>query len=88
MYFDISHVERRKLRHDRRTVSHLTNHTSFLRNGALKVCGCHPASMVLCHGWGRLWRDTYGIKRMRSIAEDKPNAKTLCTGSVLKSGIW
>ena len=87
MYFDIPHMERRELRHDRHTVSLLTDHTIFSRNGALKVGGCHPASMVLGHGWGRLWSDTYKIRRMRSIAEDKPNAKTLCTGSVLKSGV-
>jgi len=88
MYFNIPHMERRELRHDGRTVSHLTDHTSFSRNGALKVCGRHPASTVPGHDWGRLWRDTYGTKRMRSIAEYKPNTKTLCTGSVLKSGVW
>ena len=88
MYFDILHMECGELRHDRRTVLHLTDHMSFSRNGALNVGGRHLASMVLCYGWGRLWSDTYGIKRMRSIAEDKPDAKTLCTCPVLKSGVW
>jgi len=52
MYFDIPHMERRELRHDRHMVSLLTDNTIFSRNGALKVWGCHPASMVLGHGWG------------------------------------
>ena len=35
----------------------------------------------------RLWKDTYRIRRMRSIGAAKPNAKTRCSGSVLKSGV-
>ena len=84
MYFNICRMGCRELRHDIHAVSLLTDHTIFSRNGALKVWGRHPASMVLCRGWGRCGE----IHTESGGCEASPKTNRMQKRYVLKSGVW
>jgi REP element-mobilizing transposase RayT len=79
-------MERRELRHDRHTVSLLTDHIVF----SPKYRGKIPVGDVaLAVG---IIRDICKEMKIEIIDmavknQEKPNAKTLCTGSGLKSGV-
>ena len=83
---DVHRMERRELRHDRHTVSLLTDHIVF----SPKYRGKIPVGDVaLAVG---IIRDICKEMKIEIIDmavknQEKPNAKTLCAGSGLKSGV-
>ncbi|MEA3324303.1 MAG: IS200/IS605 family transposase [Euryarchaeota archaeon] len=75
--YSVSYIAKRIIDRSSRTAR---KHFHTSRNGAVKVSGHHLASMVRLVMGGRL-RERY-IQN-----QEMPNAKSLCTGSVLKSGV-
>ena len=81
-------MEYTELRHDRHTVSLLTDHMVF----SPKYRGKTLAGDVALAVEGIIRKIYKGMKiEIIDIAvknQEKPNAKTLCTGLGLKSGVW
>jgi len=81
-------MERRELRHDRHTVSLLTDHMVFL----LKYRGKISVEKTIALAVEGIIRKICEEMKIEIIDiavknQEKPNAKTLCTGLGLKSGV-
>jgi REP element-mobilizing transposase RayT len=81
-------MERRELRHDRQTVSLLTDQMVFL----LKYRGKIPVEKTIALAVEGIIRKICEEMKIEIIDiavknREKPNAKTLCTGLGLKSGV-
>ena len=84
-------MERRELRHDRQTVSLLTDQMVFLLF-LLKYRGKIPVEKTIALAVEGIIRKICEEMKIEIIDiavknQEKPNAKTLCTGLGLKSGV-